>query len=77
MKKVSMKKVSEVLRFHFKLELSVRQSANAANVSRSTASDYCRRHMTNCHIYFTSFIYMAAIIDWYFPERSDKMPLGC
>jgi response regulator of citrate/malate metabolism len=40
MKKVSMKKVSEVLRFHFKLELSIRQSANAANVSRSTASDY-------------------------------------
>ncbi len=38
-----MKKVSEVLRFHFKLELSIRQSANAANVSRGTANNYCNR----------------------------------
>ncbi len=36
-----MKKISEVLRFYFKLELLIRQSANAANVSKSTASDYC------------------------------------
>ena len=43
MRKVSMKKIIEVLRFHFKLELSIRQSANTANVSRSTASDYCTR----------------------------------
>jgi len=41
MKKVSMKKIIEVLRLHFKLELSIRQSASAVNVSRSTASDYC------------------------------------
>lgn len=41
MRKVSMKKIVEVLRLHFKLELSIRQSANAASVSRSTASDYC------------------------------------
>ncbi len=40
MKKVSMKKIIEVLRLHFKLELSIRQSASAVNVSRSTASDY-------------------------------------
>ncbi len=43
MRKVSMKKISEVLRFHFKLELSVRQSASAANVSRQTASNYRNR----------------------------------
>ena len=43
MRKVSMKKISEVLRFHFKLELSIRQSANAANVSRGTANNYCNR----------------------------------
>lgn len=43
MKKVSMKKIIEVLRLHFKLELSVRQSANAANVSRGTVSNYCKR----------------------------------
>ena len=43
MRKVSMKKISEVLRLHFKLGLSLRQSARASNISRSTASDYFRR----------------------------------
>jgi len=43
MRKVSMKKIVEVLRLHFKLELSIRQSANATNVSRGTASNYCNR----------------------------------
>ena len=43
MRKVSMKKICEVLRLHFKLELSVRQSASAANVSKSVASRYCNR----------------------------------
>ena len=43
MKKVSMRKIVEVLRLHFKLELSIRQSANTANVSRGTASNYCKR----------------------------------
>lgn len=38
-----MKKICEVLRLHFKLELSVRQSGSAANVSRGTASNYCKR----------------------------------
>ncbi len=43
MKKVSMRKIVEVLRLHFKLELSIRQSANTANVSRGTASNYCKK----------------------------------
>lgn len=43
MRKVLMKKIVEVLRLHFMLELSIRQSANAANVSRGTASNYCNR----------------------------------
>ena len=43
MEKISMKKISEVLRFHFKLGMSVRQSGKAANVSRSVASRYCNR----------------------------------
>jgi len=43
MEKISMKKISEVLRLHFKLELSIRQSASAANVARGTASNYCKR----------------------------------
>lgn len=46
MKKVSMKKIVEVLRLHFKLELSLRQSASAANVSRGTASNYCKKFET-------------------------------
>jgi len=43
MEKISMKKISEVLRLRFKLELSIRQSASAANVSRGSASNYCNR----------------------------------
>ena len=43
MKKVSMRKIVEVLRLHFKLELSIRQSAKIANVSKGTAGNYCKR----------------------------------
>lgn len=43
MKRVSMKKISEVLRLHYKLNLSIRQSANATNTSRGSASNYCAR----------------------------------
>ena len=43
MRKISMKQISEVLRFHFKMELSIRQSAKVANVSRGTANNYCKR----------------------------------
>ena len=43
MRKVIMKKISEVLRFHFKLELPIRASAKAAGVSRSVASRCCAR----------------------------------
>ena len=43
MRKVSMKKISEVLRLHFKLDLSVRQSAAASKVSLGTASNYINR----------------------------------
>jgi transposase len=38
-----MKKISEVLRLHFKLDLSVRQSAAASKVSLGTASNYINR----------------------------------
>jgi len=34
MKRVSMKKINEVLRLHFKLGLSIRQSGKATNTSR-------------------------------------------
>ena len=40
MRKISMKKICEVLRLHFKLELSLRQSTSAANVSRGSANNY-------------------------------------
>ena len=43
MKRVSMRKISEVLRLHFKLNLSIRQSANATNTSRGSANNYCTR----------------------------------
>ena len=43
MKRVSMRKISEVLRLHFKLGLSVRQSANATGTSRGSVGNYCAR----------------------------------
>jgi len=70
MKKVSMKKISEVLRFHFKLELSIRQSAHAANVSRSTASDYSKR-FKELGVSIDSFISLDEIQqeDLFFPKK--------
>ena len=38
-----MRKISEVLRLHFKLGLSIRQSGNATNTSRGSVSNYCAR----------------------------------
>lgn len=38
-----MRKISEVLRLHFKLGLSIRQSANATKTSRGSVSNYCSR----------------------------------
>jgi transposase len=43
MEKIMMSRVREVLRLRFATNLSIRQSAISANVSRSTASDYCKR----------------------------------
>lgn len=43
MKKVSMGKISEVLRLHFKLGLSLRQSSTASKVSVGSASNYVNR----------------------------------
>ncbi len=43
MKRVSMKKINEVLRLHFKLGLSIRQSGKATNTSSGSVSNYCAR----------------------------------
>ena len=43
MKRVSMRKISEVLRLHFKLGLSIRQSASAIGTSRGSVGNYCAR----------------------------------
>ena len=43
MKKVSMRKINEVLRLHFKLGLSLRQSSTASKVSVGSASNYVNR----------------------------------
>ena len=43
MRKISMEKISEVLRYYFVLNLSVRQSGKDAGVSKSVASRYCMR----------------------------------
>lgn len=43
MRKVSMKKITEVLRLHLKLGLSLRQSTKLSKVSLGTASNYIKR----------------------------------
>jgi transposase len=43
MEKLSMRKIKEVLRLKFELDLSVRQISKSTHVSRPTVSDYLRR----------------------------------
>ena len=43
MRKIKMEKIAEVIRLHFKLDLSVRQTSSALNVSRSSVGDYCQK----------------------------------
>lgn len=38
-----MEKIAEIIRLHFKLDLSVRQTSSALNVSRSSVGDYCQK----------------------------------
>ena len=39
MRKIKMEKIAEIIRLHFKLDLSVRQTSSALNVSRSSVGD--------------------------------------
>ena len=50
-----MKKICEVLRLHFKQELSIRQCTNSTGVSRGTVSNYCKR-FKNLDIDIDTFI---------------------
>lgn len=50
-----MSRVREVLRLRFATNLSIRQSAISASVSRSTASDYCKRFEL-CSMDIASFL---------------------
>ena len=43
MRKIKMEKIAEVIRLHFKLDLSVRQTSNALNIARSSVGDYCQK----------------------------------
>ena len=43
MRKIKMEKIAEIIRLHFKLDLSVRQTSSALNVSRSSVGDYCQK----------------------------------
>lgn len=60
MRKVSMKKINEVLRLHFCLELSLRKSALVAGVSNGTASNYIKR-FKELQIDIDSFIALSEI----------------
>ena len=43
MRKIKMEKIAEVIRLHFKLDLSVRQTSSALNIARSSVGDYCQK----------------------------------
>ena len=43
MRKITMEKIAEAIRLHFKLDLSVRQTSNALNIARSSVGDYCQK----------------------------------
>ena len=43
MRKIKMEKIAEIIRLHFKLDLSVRQTSNALNIARSSVGDYCQK----------------------------------
>ena len=70
MKRVSMRKISEVLRLHFKLGLSVRQSAYATGTSRGSVSNYCTR-FKELTIDIDSFLSMNEIMQerLFYPEE--------
>jgi len=38
-----MEKIAEIIRLHFKLDLSVKQISSTLNVSRSSVEDYCQK----------------------------------
>ena len=72
MRKVSMKKITEVLRLHFKLNLSLRQSASASKVSMGTASNYINR-FKELKIDIDNFISLNEIEQerLFYPKRND------
>ena len=43
MRKLSMKKIKDILKLRFKTEISYRQISRAVHVPSSTVSDYCKR----------------------------------
>lgn len=67
-----MRKISEVLRLHFKLGLSVRQSANATGTSRGSVNNYCTR-FKELEIDIDSFLGMNEIEQ----ERLFYPKVGC
>ena len=83
MKKVSMKKISEVLRLHFKLGLSLRQSSIASKVSVGSASNYVNR-FRELSIDIDSFLSMnetqqerlfyPSVVEIIKPQTSKVMP---
>ena len=45
MRRISMKKIKDVLKLRYVVELSFPKIAVATNVPRSTASDYCKNNV--------------------------------
>ena len=72
MRKVSMKKITEVLRLHFKLNLSLRQSSYASRVSMGTASNYINR-FKELKVDIDKFISLNEIEqeNLFYPKRKD------
>jgi hypothetical protein len=61
-KRLTMRKISEVLRLHFECELSQRQIAHSSGVARPTVAEYLRRAAV-------------AGVGWPLPEGLDEAQL--
>ena len=47
MRKIKMEKIAEIIRLHFKLDFSVRQTSSALNVSRSSVKNFKLEFLLN------------------------------
>ena len=76
MRKIKMEKIAEVIRLHFKLDLSVRQTSSALNIARSSVGDYCQK-FKSLNLDIDNFLKLSVEKqeELLFPKTSNIIPL--